>query len=557
MQSVKRRLSSRIKCFGVELSPDNIAVAMVYFVQGVLGLSRLAVSFYLKDDLHLDPAETAVISGFSALPWLVKPLYGFIRRSYLVLSGLLGALSWSLMATLVDSKYSAAFCILLGSLSVAFSDVVSGWVERLGHLESHHEEAWWVQMPEDLMVVDSMVVERAAVSHKACQVLFSLYVGVLQLLVELSAPTSVALWWMLMVSDFCFTTVSGTALGMTQVFLVTGLNRKFGISDEWFAIGDSLILTVLAQHTNSSSTALLVYVDDVILAGNDMTEIASVKSFLNQTFRIKDLGTLKFFLGLEIARNSKGMVINQRKYALEILSDARYLASKPVSTPMDSSLKLSKTSVTFVSAVLWNLWNSRNVLLWNVKDRSPEGIVSLAHSFLVQWRAVHGALTLQSSCGNDDEGVLCWEKLRMGGVKCNIDAAVLRQEGTSRDKIKVAHSLVRVALFHASPNIWEECQSSLISALVSDVSPEDCTQDYISEVKAKFDGKWLCGLCSEAVRDEVSRGKKQFGMEEAVRAHMSFCGKFNSNPAVRVADGMRQMLRRRSGVLSSSPSSSK
>ena len=50
-------LMSRIRCFGVELTPDNIAVAMVYFVQGVLGLSRLAVSFYLKDDLHLEPAE--------------------------------------------------------------------------------------------------------------------------------------------------------------------------------------------------------------------------------------------------------------------------------------------------------------------------------------------------------------------------------------------------------------------------------------------------------------------------------------------------------------------
>ena len=53
------------------------------------------------------------------------PLFGYRRRSYLVLSGLLGALSWSLMATSVDSKYGAAFCILLGSLSVAFSDVVS------------------------------------------------------------------------------------------------------------------------------------------------------------------------------------------------------------------------------------------------------------------------------------------------------------------------------------------------------------------------------------------------------------------------------------------------
>lgn len=47
--------------FGVDLSPDTVAVAMVYFVQGVLGLARLAVSFYLKDDLHLDPAEVWIL----------------------------------------------------------------------------------------------------------------------------------------------------------------------------------------------------------------------------------------------------------------------------------------------------------------------------------------------------------------------------------------------------------------------------------------------------------------------------------------------------------------
>ncbi|MED6193848.1 hypothetical protein PIB30_023075 [Stylosanthes scabra] len=87
---------------------------------------------------------------------------------------------------------------------------------------------------------------------------------------------------------------------------------------------------------------------------------------------------------------------------------------------------------------------------------------------------------------------------------------------------------------------------------------EDCTQYYINQVKAKFDGKWLCGLCSEAVRDEVNRGKKlsPSGMEEAVKAHMSFCGKIKSNPAVRVADGMRQMLRRRSIDLPGARSSS-
>ncbi|KAK4790294.1 hypothetical protein SAY86_017598 [Trapa natans] len=77
---------------------------------------------------------------------------------------------------------------------------------------------------------------------------------------------------------------------------------------------------------------------------------------------------------------------------------------------------------------------------------------------------------------------------------------------------------------------------------------EECTQDYINEVKAKFQGKWLCGLCSEAVRDEVGRvSKKPSGsVEEAVTAHMSFCRKCKStSPAFWVADGMRQMLRRR------------
>lgn len=56
-----------VKCFGVDLTPDNVAVAMVYFVQGVLGLAKLAVSFYLKDDLHLDPAEVRSFFTFMIL----------------------------------------------------------------------------------------------------------------------------------------------------------------------------------------------------------------------------------------------------------------------------------------------------------------------------------------------------------------------------------------------------------------------------------------------------------------------------------------------------------
>ncbi|KAJ3673282.1 hypothetical protein LUZ60_006656 [Juncus effusus] len=71
---------------------------------------------------------------------------------------------------------------------------------------------------------------------------------------------------------------------------------------------------------------------------------------------------------------------------------------------------------------------------------------------------------------------------------------------------------------------------------------EDCTHNYLIRVKSNFGGIWLCGLCSESVRDEACKtGMKD--IKEAVRAHMSFCGKFNENPAIRVAEGMRQLLR--------------
>lgn len=73
----KKYSQSPVKCFGVDLTPDNIAVSMVYFVQGVLGLSRLAVSFYLKDDLHLDPAEVGHLHGFIGCVFVHRKLTAY------------------------------------------------------------------------------------------------------------------------------------------------------------------------------------------------------------------------------------------------------------------------------------------------------------------------------------------------------------------------------------------------------------------------------------------------------------------------------------------------
>lgn len=95
-------------------------------------------------------------------------------------------------------------------------------------------------------------------------------------------------------------------------------------------------------------TALLVYVDDVILAGNSMDEINKIKVTLDAEFKIKDLGQLKYFLGIEVAHSKLGISICQRKYCLDLLHDTGLLGSKPVSTPLDPSIKLHQdTSKAF------------------------------------------------------------------------------------------------------------------------------------------------------------------------------------------------------------------
>ncbi|MEM8545471.1 MAG: folate/biopterin family MFS transporter, partial [Cyanobacteria bacterium P01_H01_bin.119] len=77
LNSLKRFLERRV-LLGQHLNLELTAILLVYFVQGILGLSRLAVSFFLKDELGLTPAEVAALSGIAIAPWTVKPLLGFI-----------------------------------------------------------------------------------------------------------------------------------------------------------------------------------------------------------------------------------------------------------------------------------------------------------------------------------------------------------------------------------------------------------------------------------------------------------------------------------------------
>ena len=92
----------------------------------------------------------------------------------------------------------------------------------------------------------------------------------------------------------------------------------------------------------STFIALLVYVDDIIIANNNKEEVGKLKCSLDNQFKLKTLEDLKYFLGLEIAWSAWDIFINQRKYALQLLSDAGSLRCKPATTPMEVNLKLSQ-----------------------------------------------------------------------------------------------------------------------------------------------------------------------------------------------------------------------
>jgi len=88
--------------------------------------------------------------------------------------------------------------------------------------------------------------------------------------------------------------------------------------------------------------ALLIYVNDIVLAGNNTYACSEFKAYLHACFNIKDLGPLKYFLGIEVARGPKGLFLSQREYALEIVDECRLLGAKPSDFPIQANHKLAR-----------------------------------------------------------------------------------------------------------------------------------------------------------------------------------------------------------------------
>ncbi|XP_044495761.1 uncharacterized protein LOC123218379 [Mangifera indica] len=78
---------------------------------------------------------------------------------------------------------------------------------------------------------------------------------------------------------------------------------------------------------------------------------------------------------------------------------------------------------------------------------------------------------------------------------------------------------------------------------------EECTPEYIETIRQRYQGKWICGLCAEVIKDEIIRTERLISAEEAMTKHMDYCKTFRSSrpppdPAILLISAMRQILRR-------------
>lgn len=98
--------------------------------------------------------------------------------------------------------------------------------------------------------------------------------------------------------------------------------------------------SLFLRKSGDKTVMVVVYVDDILVTGDDVSQIVSLKTFLDEEFKIKDLGQLSFFLGLEFQKTDKGMVIHQQKYIKELLDLYSIHSSKTVTMPLPQKPQL-------------------------------------------------------------------------------------------------------------------------------------------------------------------------------------------------------------------------
>ncbi|RVX06561.1 Retrovirus-related Pol polyprotein from transposon RE1 [Vitis vinifera] len=106
--------------------------------------------------------------------------------------------------------------------------------------------------------------------------------------------------------------------------------------------------SLFLRKSDMGIVVLLVYVDDIVITGSDSALLSQLKTHLSESFHMKDLGSLTYFLGLEVHHSPSGISLNQHKYASDLVATAGLQGATSVDTPMELNVKLRKRRATYL-----------------------------------------------------------------------------------------------------------------------------------------------------------------------------------------------------------------
>jgi len=109
--------------------------------------------------------------------------------------------------------------------------------------------------------------------------------------------------------------------------------------------------SLFVRYVGTSITILLVYVDDIIVTGNNDSVTSTLIKSLNASFSLKDWGTLHHFLGIDVQSTSDGLFVSQQRYIQDLLLHAKMDCAKPYSTPAAAGSQLSEFAGTPINDV--------------------------------------------------------------------------------------------------------------------------------------------------------------------------------------------------------------
>ncbi|XP_019054245.1 PREDICTED: uncharacterized protein LOC109115066 [Nelumbo nucifera] len=153
--------------------------------------------------------------------------------------------------------------------------------------------------------------------------------------------------------------------------------------------------SVFSRDSKYGKILLIVYVDDIVITSSDNNGIDRLKNFLQNHFHMKDLGKVKYFLGIEVARSRHGVNLCQRKYVLDLFEEIRLLGAKPAKTPMELNAKFSIDACEEFDDPRGykRLVRKLNYLTITIPDISF--VVSMVNQFIQHPRVLHGEAVLR------------------------------------------------------------------------------------------------------------------------------------------------------------------